>query len=63
MKSWWDGLPERCMRMGLGPIAANALREDFARHCDRFRAEISALPPDWQAAAWECFERVFLTAP
>lgn len=63
MKSWWDSLPERCMRMGLGPLAANPLREDFLRFAERYRAELAVLPRDQQDAAWEIFHRVFITGP
>ncbi len=62
MKSWWDDLPDRCRRLGLGALAANPLREAFKEYCERFSAEIAILPRDQQAAAWEVFERAFLTA-
>lgn len=62
MKSWWDGLPERLVEAGLPPTLANRLRHDFREFAHRFRAELGVLPLDQQVAAWEVFERVFLTA-
>lgn len=62
MKSWWDGLPERLLERGLPPTIANALRHDFREFAHRFRAELAVLPLHQQAAAWEIFESVFLTA-
>ncbi len=63
MKSWWDNLPERLAVAGLPPTIANRLRHDFKEFVLAFRAELQVLPQDWQIAAWEVFERVFLTSP
>ena len=63
MKSWWDSLPERLAVAGLPPTIANRLRLDFKEYVLTFRADLQVLPQDWQVAAWEVFDRVFLTSP